>query len=177
MNYLSDYTIAFSALKEGGHQFDFAVDERFFEKFEQSEIKKGNVKVQVKLEKRSTYLRLTFILAGEVELVCDRCLDNYLQPIKGSYPMLVKFSETETDDGDDVIYIHPGAHEVKVAGLIYEFIVLSIPIRHIHPEGKNAKVTCNPEMISKLSQYKATEIDEGTLIDPRWNDLKNIIDK
>ena len=177
MNYLSDYTIAFSALSEGGHQFDFSVDQRFFEEFEQSEIKTGKVKVQVKLEKRSTYLRLSFVIAGEVELVCDRCLDNYMQPIKGSYPMLVKFSETETDDGDDVIYIHPGAHEVNVSGLIYEFIVLSIPIRHIHPEGKSAKVTCNPEMISKLSQYRATETEEGTPIDPRWNELKNIIDK
>ena len=177
MNYLSQYTVQFSGLKEGLHLFDFSVDERFFAGFEESEITKGSVIVQVKLEKRSTYLRLTFKLEGEVELICDRCLDNYLQPIKSSYPMLVKFSETETDDGDEVIYIHPGAHQVEIAKLIYEFIVLSIPIRHVHPEGKHGKTLCNPEMLDKLNEYKAPDLDESSPVDPRWDDLKKIIDK
>jgi len=177
MNYLSLYTLPFSGLKEGIHLFDFAVDDRFFAEFEESEISKGSVTVQVKLEKRSTYLRLNFILKGEVELICDRCLDYYLQPIKSSYPMLVKFSETETDDGDEVIYIHPGAHEVEVANLIYEFIVLSIPIRHVHPDGKKGESHCNPEMLHKLDEYKAPDLTDNTPVDPRWNDLKKIIDK
>ena len=74
MNYLSQYTIPFSGLKEGEHLFDFIADDRFFAGFEESEITKGSVAVQVKLEKRSTYLRLSFALKGEVELICDRCL-------------------------------------------------------------------------------------------------------
>ena len=177
MNYLSQYTIPFSGLKEGEHLFDFSADDRFFAGFEESEITKGSVTIQIKLEKRSTYLRLNFVLKGEVELICDRCLENYLQPIKKSYPMLVKFSETETDDGDEVIYIHPGSHQVEVAGLIYEFIVLSIPIRHVHPKGKKGETLCDPEMIHKLDEYKAPESDESSPIDPRWNELKKIIDK
>ena len=177
MNYLSQYTIPFSGLKEGEHLFDFIADDRFFAGFEESEMTKGSVAVQVKLEKRSTYLRLSFALKGEVELICDRCLENYLQPIKSSYPMLVKFSETETDDGDEVIYIHPGSHQVEVAGLIYEFVVLSIPIRHVHPEGKKGKSQCNQEMLHKLEEYKAPETEQSLEIDPRWNDLKKIIDK
>jgi len=177
MNYLSQYTIPFSGLKEGEHIFDFSADNRFFAGFEESEITKGSVIIQVKLDKRSTYLRLTFALEGVVELICDRCLEYYLQPIKSSYPMLVKFSETETDDGDEVIYIHPGAHQVEVATLIYEFIVLSIPIRHIHPEGKNGESLCDPEMIHKLDEYKAPDLLVSNPVDPRWDDLKKIIDK
>lgn len=175
MNYLSHYTIPFSGLKEGTHLFDFSADKRFFAGFEESEIGKGNVNIQVKLEKRTTYLRLTFILKGEVELICDRCLEPYSQPIESSNLMLVKFSETETDDGDEVIYLHPGAHEVKVAKLIYEFIVLSIPIRHVHPDDSEGNSQCDPEMLRKLDQYKAMEVPESDPIDPRWNDLKKII--
>ena len=91
--------------------------------------------------------------------------------------MLVKFSETETDDGDEVIFIHPGSHEIEVAQLIYEFIVLSIPIRHVHPVGKNGESLCNPEMLDKLDEYTIPDLHEGQQADPRWNDLKKIIDK
>ncbi len=177
MNYLSHYIIPFSGLKEGVHLFDFFVDDRFFAEFEESEITKGSVNIQVKLEKRATYLRLTFVFKGKVELLCDRCLEYYSQTVKGNNPMLVKFSETETDDGDEVIFIHPGSHQVEVARLIYEFIVLSIPIRHVHPDGKNGESRCNPEMLHKLDEYKAPELQEGQQEDPRWNDLKKIIDK
>ena len=175
MNYLSQYTIPFSGLKEGKHLFDFTADQRFFAGFEESEIEKGSVNIQVELEKRSTYLRLTFMLEGEVELICDRCLEAYLQPIKSSNIMLVKFSETETDDGDEVIYIHPGSYQVEVAKLIYEFIVLSIPIRHVHPEDQDGNSLCDPEMLKKLDEYKANDLADNDPIDPRWNDLKNII--
>jgi len=177
MNYLSQYTITFSGLKEGVHLFDFSADNRFFDEFEESEIKKGNINIQVKLEKRSTYLRLTFELKGEVELICDRCLEYYLQSIESSSQMLVKFSETETDDGDDVIYIHPGANQVEIGKLIYEFIVLSIPIRHIHPDDQRGLSLCNPDMLHKLDEYRATGLPEVNPKDPRWNDLKKIIDK
>jgi uncharacterized metal-binding protein YceD (DUF177 family) len=175
MNYLSQYTIPFSSLKEGKHLFDFTADQRFFAGFEESEIEKGSVNIQVELEKRSTYLRLTFMLEGEVELICDRCLEAYLQPIKSRNIMLVKFSETETDDGDEVIYIHPGSYQVEVAKLIYEFIVLSIPIRHVHPDDQDGNSLCDPEMLKKLDEYKANDLTEINPIDPRWNDLKKII--
>ena len=175
MNYLSQFTIPFSGLKEGKHLFDFSADQRFFAGFEESEIEKGSINIQVELEKRTTYLRLKFMIKGEVELICDRCLETYLQPIESSNLMLVKFSETETDDGDEVIYIHPGAHQVEVAKLIYEFIILSIPIRHVHPDDEDGNSLCDPEMLRKLDDYRAKNLPESDPIDPRWNDLKNII--
>ena len=177
MNYLSQYTIPFSGLKEGKHLFDFSADQRFFAGFEESEIEKGSVRIQVELEKRTTYLRLKFMIEGEVELICDRCLEPYLQPIESSNLMLVKFSETETDDGDEVIYIHPGAHQVEVAKLIYEFIILSIPIRHVHPDGDDGQSLCDPGMLQKLDEYKLPEIQEIEPVDPRWNELRKIIGK
>ena len=175
MNYLSQYTIPFSGLKEGKHLFDFLADHRFFAGFEESEIVKGDVKIQVELEKRTTYLRLVFMHEGEVELVCDRCLDTYMQPINGHNVMLVKFSESESDDGDDVIYIHPGKYQVEVGKLIYEFIVLSIPIRHVHPDGLDGNSLCDPEMLKKLDEHKTFDQPENDPVDPRWSELKKII--
>ena len=176
MNRLSQYTIQFSGLSEGMHEFDFSADKRFFAEFEQSEIEEGSVRIQVELEKRSTYLRLNFLISGEVELVCDPCLDKYMQSIEGNYPMLVKFSGTEADDTDEIIFLQHGDHQVEVDELIYEFIVLSVPIRHVHPDDEDGNSLCDPEMLRKIDEYKATESEENhDDVDPRWNDLRQII--
>ena len=159
MNWLSQYTIQFSGLSEGMHLFDFSVDKRFFAEFKESEIEEGSVQIQIELEKRSTYLRLNFLISGEVELICDRCLEKYMQQVKGHFPMLVKFSDTETDDNDEVIYLHTGDHEVRVANLIYEFIVLSIPIRHVHPEDNKGNSLCDPEMLKKIDDFNLRGAD------------------
>lgn len=176
MNWLSQYSIHFSGLSEGMHLFDFSADKRFFAEFEESEVEEASVQIQVELEKRSTYLRLNFQISGEVELICDRCLEKYMQSVENQYPMLVKFSDTDTDDTDEVIFLHTGDHQVNVAKLIYEFIVLSIPIRHVHPDDEDGNSLCDPEMLKKIDEYRAAESeDDEDDIDPRWNDLRKII--
>jgi len=175
MNYLSNYNVQFSGLSEGIHIFDFSADKLFFVCFEESEIEEGNVQVQVELEKRSTYLRLNFILKGEVELTCDRCLGKYFQDIQGNFPMLVKFTTEFTEDTDEVIYLQQGESQVNVAKLIYEFIVLSVPMRRIHPDDKEGNSVCDPEMLKKIGEYKIRDTEENKMIDPRWNDLRKII--
>ena len=175
MNYLSQYTLPFSGLSEGKHQFDFTVDDRFFAEFETSEVEKGELKVAVELEKRSTYLSLTFLINGVVELVCDRCLENFSYHVESNRKLLVKFSEKQIEDEAELIYLHPTAFEVEIAQYIYEFVILSLPIRRIHPDGEDGKTLCDPVMIKKLEElrYHGNTLDEPD--DPRWNELKKII--
>lgn len=175
MNYLSQYTIPFSGLKEGKHLYEFTADDRFFAGFEQSEIDKGKVSVQVELEKRSTYLGLTFMIKGEVELICDRCLEKYMQPLKSRNTLLVKFSEENIEDDAEIIYIHPNEHQIELAQVIYEFIVLSLPIRHVHPDDRDGNSLCDPAMLKKLDEYRASESGNTEPEDPRWNELRKII--
>jgi uncharacterized protein len=175
MNYLSQYTIPFSGLKEGKHLFEFTADYRFFAGFEQSEIEKGNLSVQIELEKRSTYMGLAFIIKGEVELICDRCLENYMQPLKSRNTLLVKFSEETIEEDAEIIYIHPTEHQIELAQLIYEFIVLSLPIRHVHPDDNDGNSLCDPSMLKKLDEYRAFVSGKDEPEDPRWNELRKII--
>ncbi len=176
MTWLSQYMINFSGLSEGMHLFDFSADKRFFKEFEESEVEEGSVDIQVELEKRSTFLRLNFIISGEVELVCDRCLEKYMQPVSSRTPMMIKFSDTEAEDTDEVIYLRQGDQQVSFGKLIYEFIVLSIPLRHIHPEDEKGNNMCDPEMLKKIEQYQVNgNKNENDLIDPRWNELRQII--
>ena len=92
------YNIEFKGLKEGLHDFGFEVDNKFFEHFEESLVESGKVKVNILLEKRSSFIKLHFKIKGWLELTCDRCLDLYEQPIKHETEMFVKFGENESDD-------------------------------------------------------------------------------
>ena len=50
------YTIPLSGLKEGHHTIDFEIDNEFFEKFEESEVKEGSLVANIEMDKRSSHL-------------------------------------------------------------------------------------------------------------------------
>ncbi len=175
MSWLSHYEINFSGLIDGIHLFDFSADKRFFAEFEETEIEEGAIDIQVELEKRSAYLRLNFFISGEVELICDRCLGKFMQKVQSVTPILVKFSDTENEDTDEVVYLQQGEHKISIGKLIYEFVVLSIPIRHVHPEDENGRSLCDQEMLKKIEEHSVKQshkTDED--IDPRWSELRKI---
>jgi uncharacterized protein len=177
MDYLSKYAIAFKGLKEGSHSFEFEIDDKFFEKFENSEVQKGSLKADVVLTKQSTLMILDLAVKGTVELICDRCLEVYHQKIKNESKMFVKFSHNEDEDmSEEIIVISYEEYQINVAQYLYELIILGLPIRHIHPT-KKGKSECNPEMVEKLNQYLVEEApEEEEPIDERWSELKKLLD-
>jgi len=173
----SKYNIEFKGLKEGLHDYEFEIDSKFFEHFDESLVDVGEVQVKVRLEKRSAFLKLSFEFGGWVELICDRCLEPYNQDIKLETELFVKFGEeNEFDEGDNVIWVLPEEHVLNLAQVIYEYTILSIPLKHVHPN-KKGENSCNPEMLAKLDSYTHAgedKKDEEDEIDPRWAALKNL---
>lgn len=169
---LSTYNIEFKGLKEGNHEFDYQIGKSFFGFFENSLVEEGDIKVKIVLEKHSSFLELHLSLSGTVVLTCDRCLEQYNQRIKGKSSLFVKFGETQSEEGEDVIWVLPEEHQINVAQLIYEYIAISIPLRHVHPAGKGGDLGCNPEMLKKLEEYTRHESDST---DERWNELKKLL--
>jgi uncharacterized metal-binding protein YceD (DUF177 family) len=88
---------------------------------------------------------------------------------------LVKFSEKQIEDEAELIYLHPNDFQVEIAQYIYEFVILSLPIRRVHPDGDNGETLCDPVMIKKLEElrYHGDNLDEPD--DPRWNELRKFI--
>lgn len=168
------YNIEFKGLKEGLHDFEFEVDNKFFVHFEESLVEKGKVKVNVVLAKRSSFMKLHFKMDGWLELTCDRCLEFYEQAIVHEAEIFVKFGENEYDDGESVIWVNPEAHHLNLAQIIYEFVTLSIPLRHVHPKNSNGKRKCNKEMLKKLKNYTHSKTGNNTTTDPRWDALKRL---
>ena len=95
-NRLRDFDIEVSHVKEHTlHKFEFQLNDSFFALFEDALIQKGLVQVDVQFEKTPLLIRMNFILNGVVELVCDRSLDTFEQPISSEQLLLFKFTEEE----------------------------------------------------------------------------------
>lgn len=165
------FIIPFKGLKVGRHNFVFDIDNTFFDDYEQSEITKGKVHVEVDLEKKTTMLELYFSLDGAVMVTCDRCLDEFEMPITYDASLFVKFGDVPEEQTDEIIVLSHNEFELDIAQYIYEFVHLSLPYKRVHPDDAEGNSTCNKEMLKKLKEYTVQEDKD----DSPWNDLKNLM--
>lgn len=175
MKSLQEYRIPFTGLKEGKHQFDFDIDERFFNEFEYSLVKRGKLKCELELDKQERMLILQFAISGNIFLNCDVCLSDFPTGIDVHERQIVKFSDDENleDDTEEIILLGRNEHEVDVSVLIYEYINLAVPYFHRCDDPGNTE-WCDNEMVAKLKELSVKQEEEQVNADPRWEALKNI---
>ena len=167
MSSKEDTTIRFSGLKPGVYNYGFTLADEFFEAWENDEIEGGNVKIDVKMERRDQLLLLEFTLRGEVEVLCDRCLGRLTVPIEGREHLTVSFSDTATTDDEEQAILPEDASNIDLAQWLYEYVAVRIPLLHAHPDGE-----CDPETVKYLSDNTRQRPDDE--IDPRWDALKKL---
>lgn len=177
MSKRGSYAIRISGIGEGDHDFSFDLDRQFFVLFEHPDISDGNVHAEVILEKKQGVLSLHFKLEGEVEVMCDRCLEKFMTDISTTQTIFVKMGETPGEIEDDMLIIGRDDHKIEVGQYLYEFIMLALPYQKIHPDDSEGNSTCNPEMLKQLDAHRTKEPDREEKIDPRWDALKGIIEK
>jgi uncharacterized metal-binding protein YceD (DUF177 family) len=88
--------------------------------------------------------------------------------------LLVKTGKSISEDDPDVLSLSSDEHELDLMQHFYEFIHLALPIKRVHPDDKNGRSTCNPEMLKKLNEL-LVEDEEEKHNDPRWDDLKKLM--
>ncbi len=170
MDKLRNYDISFSGLKNGKHNFQFETDKEFFQLFDtEQEFTNPKIKVDVLLDKHSTFLEVVISTKGTVDLVCDITNEDFTHPIENEIKVLVKFGEEYDDSEEDVITIPINSHDFNIAQLIYENVVLSIPMKKLSPNVKKEDL----EILEKFSP-KEIEKEEEQNSDPRWEALKKL---
>lgn len=189
MSKFEQYNIVLKDLPSGKSVKEFVLDDVFFKKIDSPEVQKGNVKAIVTIQKRGDTFELSFDLNGFILIPCDRCLDDMEQPISYKENLLVRFGDKFSEE-DEIVIVPESEGSINIAWFLYEFIILNIPIKHVHQPG-----LCNKMMIGKLKKHIAhtkvdDEEDENALLelegddeedfnevsDPRWDALKDISD-
>lgn len=193
MGKFSVYNIVLKNLGIGKHDFTYTLRDTFFSLIndEESDVKRGEIDVDLQLLHNSASLfELNFTLKGNVIVPCDRCLDDVVMPVDTTAKLYVKFGQEYSEESDEIVVIPESEGEINIAWFLYEFIILALPIKHVHPFGQ-----CNREVMSKLKKHRAVlkndddvdfdddmvdddividDFSDSSTSDPRWDGLKDI---
>jgi uncharacterized metal-binding protein YceD (DUF177 family) len=177
MKKTKEYLIPFVGLKLGKHHFEYQIDNAFFDNFDYDEFQNSDIKVNVVLEKKSNMLEISFKHEGIVNVPCDVTGEDFDLPIKSKMKLIVRFGEEFNNDNEELLILPFGEFEVDIAQYIYEMIVLSVPLRRVHPGVKDG--TLESEALKKLNELAVKETKKENKreenIDPRWDKLKQLL--
>ena len=168
---LESLKIDLKGLKEDAKVLEFDLDDAYFRAVDGPEISKGRVHVSLAIRKQSGFFELLFHSEGTVIIPCDRCLDEMSQSIDADNRLIVKLGAVNSEE-DDIITVSEDEGILDLSWIIYEFIVLAIPIKHVHAPGK-----CNPAMshvLEELSADRSSDEESAQPLDPRWSKLAEL---
>ena len=158
MQALNQFSIPIKGLNFGKHEYDFLIQNRFFDEFEGSPIKFGEFKTHLVLDRRIRDLELYFSTQGYIESECDRCTAEIKLPIDASIKFIVKFSDEEQSDGE-VFFVSTESHEINVAQMVYEHLILAIPLIKTYDCQDEDPIPCNENILDVLDgvEYEPEE--------------------
>lgn len=178
---MNKYRIDLLSIGTDPVKYVFSLDNQYFKDIDGPEIQKGDVEAIVEVNRKHSSFVLNFKFEGTIIVTCDRCLDDMVLPVSFENQMKVRFGK-EYQDEEEWVVVPEEEGYIDVAWFMYEFIALNIPIQHIHEDGQ-----CNKEMMEKLNEHRSSfteedfedEADQPTdgETDPRWNELKKILNK
>ncbi|MBQ0025526.1 MAG: DUF177 domain-containing protein [Bacteroidales bacterium] len=152
MDEMNNIVIPIKGLPAGEHTFTFAIDGKFFQEFDNSQIKEADCTVRVSVIRRQTLLSVECLVGGFVITECDRCLEDLTLKVDVQRSLTVGFGSVDVDEDEngsedeDVIVVDSSETQLSLDQFVYDYVCLSLPIVKVHPEGK-----CNPEMLKYLS--------------------------
>jgi len=168
MNSLELLKIDLKGLTDEETSLAFDLNDTYFEALDGADVKRGSLHVSVSIRKATGFFELQFHTVGTVVVPCDRCLDDMDLPVETSNRLIVKFG-SEYSEEDDIIVVPEDEGILDTSWIIYEFVALVIPIRHVHAPGK-----CNPAMtkaLEELSADRSSDEESSQAVDPRWEAL------
>lgn len=190
MGKYSKYKLILKDLPTGKSQFEYELSDDFFKLIndEESDVKRGKLTASVEVVRSAKGFDLKFNVQGNIFVPCDRCLDDVDMSVDTQQKLVVKFGKEYSEESDEIVVVPEDEGEINIAWFLYEFIVLSLPAKRVHPAG-----SCNKVVAQKLRKHKAIDPqdddnddddndfadmeegeDERGGNDPRWDALKDL---
>lgn len=174
---LKDFDIKFIGLKLGIHQFDYQLDNSFFQLFDYADFEGSDLKAQITIEKKNSLMEILLKVDGKVQLPCDLTMELFWMELSEELELVVKFGEEYDDSEEDVLILPHQEHQMNLAQYLYEMTVLAIPQKRVHPDVESGNM--GQEMLAKLEELKPDSTvqtkEEDDETDPRWDQLKSLL--
>jgi len=169
------YEISFVGLSSEKHDFEYRIEDEFFDNFVQPEFSGADIKVKLELVKKPSTLWLHFDIDGTVDTQCDRCGDDLKLRLWDEFDHIVKLVSDDqvkalnNEDGE-VTYLSQNENTLDASKLIYEYIIFSLPLQKVHLDTDEGKSGCNEDVLNKLNEKKEHTSNE------MWDKLKEKIE-
>ncbi len=165
MTLLDHFSVPYKGLKSGLHELTFDIDTAFFQEFDSTIKVENRFNVLLNLDKRHDIADAVFDIKGDIIVECDRCLGPLNIEIQSENTIRIKYGDPELNN-DEVIFTDENTSIINFAQIIYEFVILSIPIMKMHENIDD----CDPEVIKKLNN----QAEENESSQSVWKDLKDL---
>lgn len=173
MDNLEHFGIPIYGIQFGLHHYEFELDNSFFEAFEESPIQEGEYRAHIECDKRENEFILNFSIEGHFKADCDRCLADIKVPSAIEKMIWVKYSSENHPAGNsDIIYLEETEHIFNVSELLYELVILSIPIVKRYDCENDPNPKCDFKVLSFLKE-ESEESERNSLAD-KFKDLRNL---
>ena len=156
---MQPFVIPVNGLTQGSTRFDWRADGAFFDSFDQSEIRSADLSVSVRVEKSGRYTGVDGTVEGTVTVLCDRCMEELVLPVRTEFLLSVKYGEEagDADAGDrEIVMLPEGEADLDLSQIVYDYVNISLPLRRVHPEGG-----CNPQTLKYLGDQNETAQPAG----------------
>lgn len=150
---LKQFVIKLPALGDGHHELELKADGSLFAGHGSVEVTAADIVAYVDIDVRHGAYQIGITCQGWIEIPCDRCLDAMRLDVDEDYDVTVKYGE-EYSESDDSVTLPEDETDFDLAPLVADTVMLSIPLRHVHPDGE-----CNPRMEEIMRQHSASEPD------------------
>ena len=135
---LREYDIKIQSLSNNKHEFSFNFNQSLFNYFSSDhDVSKAKGNCKLEIIKTDIMMNSNFIVEGSCDLVCDRTLKKYNHIIKINKKIVFKLGEKEEELSDEMIIINRNKSFINISKFIYEFFILSLPVKRLHPSLKN----------------------------------------
>ena len=167
------YRVNIVGLSNKVHHFDYELDEEFLSLYGRDLYSKGSFVANVTLDKHETFLEVDFEIKGSAQLVCDRSLEVFDQPVEAQRKMVFKYGEVDEELSDEIQVIHRDTVSLDLGQFFYEFIGLALPMKRLHPRFQDEDGN-DEGTIVYTSEGEANEEEKSEGTDPRWDILKKL---
>ena len=159
-------SIRISQLSSGVHEYHFAsapsdlgLEGNF----------KRTVTIDATLEKENRQILLTAKISASGTFRCDRCTEEFEQPLESEYTVVYLFAAPEADDGD-VRVIAPETPSIDLTGDIRDTVMLSVPLKLLCREDcRGLCPICGADWNHQTCSCVRVEADS------RWDSLRKLL--
>lgn len=133
-----------TTLPHEGRRAEYLLDDEFFARVGSGEIHGGEVQARVTIVKIAPgHFELDVVAEGTVVVSCTHCLGELPLPVSN------RLTERFTWPGDSECPVAVSSDgQVDASWLVYETIMLALPIRRVHAEGQ-----CDEAMCRTMADY------------------------